>query len=262
MIFLSYTHADKPLVDEIARRLSQIFDKSTIFYDSWSIQPGDGIIDRMNAGLNNCKYFFFFVSKHSLQSKMVSLEWQNALLKATKGDTKIIPVRIDDVLLPAILLQTLYIDIFTQGIETGLRQILDVIEGRNTYRDGTQPGFQNIRAYVTYSLDKLNIEIRAEAYMEPHSRYLVLFDNTAEQLSWAVPGELMVEQGFNHAVPLEDGRQVNALLVARSSATSPGFPFVVEITAKTEVPIIFRGVMRIASREKFVSVPIITVHRP
>lgn len=99
MIFLSHTHADKALVDEIAGRLAKVFGKDAIFYDRWSIQPGDGIIDKMNAGLDNCRFFFFFVSKKSLQSGMVKLEWQNALLKATKGETKVIPVKVDDVLM-------------------------------------------------------------------------------------------------------------------------------------------------------------------
>lgn len=65
----------------------------------------------MNNGLSQCKFFFFFVSKNSLQSKMVSLEWQNAILKATRGEAKVIPVKIDDCLMPSILMQSLYIDV-------------------------------------------------------------------------------------------------------------------------------------------------------
>lgn len=56
-----------------------IFGQENVFYDSWSIQPGDGIIDQMNDGLTQCKLFFFFVSNNSLNSEMVKLEWQNAL---------------------------------------------------------------------------------------------------------------------------------------------------------------------------------------
>ena len=56
-----------------------IFGQENVFYDSWSIQPGDGIIDKMNDGLTQCKLFFFFVSNNSLNSEMVKLEWLNAL---------------------------------------------------------------------------------------------------------------------------------------------------------------------------------------
>lgn len=112
MIFISYTQKDKQIVDVIAQRLSAVFGRDNIFYDAWSIQPGDGIIDKMDKGLGNCKFFFFFVSKNSLMSQMVKLEWQNAIIKATKGEARIVPVKLDDVMMPNVLLQTLYIDIF------------------------------------------------------------------------------------------------------------------------------------------------------
>ena len=86
MIFISYTHKDKSIIDTIAQRLADVFGQENIFYDSWSIQPSDGIIDRMGEGLRDCKFFFFFVSKNSLLSEMVKLEWQNAIIKATKGE--------------------------------------------------------------------------------------------------------------------------------------------------------------------------------
>ena len=48
MIFLSHNHKDKVLVEQVAVRLKDIFGQDKVFYDSWSIQPGDGIIDKMN----------------------------------------------------------------------------------------------------------------------------------------------------------------------------------------------------------------------
>lgn len=103
MIFLSHNHKDKPIVENIARRLEPIFGRENIFYDSWSIQPGDGIIDEMNNGLEDCKFFFFFMSKNSLESGMVKLEWQNALMKKAKNELLFVPVRMDQSKQPAIL---------------------------------------------------------------------------------------------------------------------------------------------------------------
>ena len=147
MIFLSHTKNDKPVIEEIAIRLKAIFPDDEIFYDAWSIQPGDGIIDMMNKGLAKCRLFLFFVSKNSLASKMVELEWQNALFMATKGKIKVIPIKMDDCLMPPILLQSYYIDLFGQGIEVALRQIVDVISGGNIFRPGPQE-FSNLRAYA------------------------------------------------------------------------------------------------------------------
>ena len=94
MIFISHTKSDKALVEPVAIRLAQVFGKENIFYDSWSIQPGEGIIDKMNDALSKSRFFFFFVSKNSLNSNMVKLEWQNALYKQTRNQITLIPVKI------------------------------------------------------------------------------------------------------------------------------------------------------------------------
>lgn len=48
MIFISHTAKDKTIVEPIALRLAQVYGQNNVFYDSWPIQPGDGIIDKMN----------------------------------------------------------------------------------------------------------------------------------------------------------------------------------------------------------------------
>ncbi|HDO1330949.1 TPA: toll/interleukin-1 receptor domain-containing protein [Aeromonas veronii] len=63
MIFLSHNYNDKPVVEQIAIRLMQLFGQDKVFYDSWSIQPGDGIIDKMNKGLGDCELFLKIVCK-------------------------------------------------------------------------------------------------------------------------------------------------------------------------------------------------------
>ena len=163
MIFLSLNYKDKSIVEPIAVTLSKVFGINSVFYDSWSMQPGEGIIDKMNEGLEKCEYFFFFVSKNSLASNMVKLEWQNALYKATQNKVKLIPVKLDDCLMPAILLQTLYIDIYGKGLDYGLRQIVDVVNNKNTFSQGEQT-YENVRGYVTFihPNKEISLEIRAE----------------------------------------------------------------------------------------------------
>ena len=73
MIFLSHNSNDKPVVEQVALKLKNIYGQDKVFYDSWSIQPGEGIVDKMDEGLTNCRYFFFFVSGNSLKSNMVKL---------------------------------------------------------------------------------------------------------------------------------------------------------------------------------------------
>lgn len=70
MIFISYNHKDEQLVDMIARRLELEFGRDNIFYDKWSMQPGDSIIGKMNEGLEKFTTFFYFLSPNSLTSRL------------------------------------------------------------------------------------------------------------------------------------------------------------------------------------------------
>ena len=69
MIFISYNHNDENLVDMVARRLELEFGRNNIFYDKWSMQPGDSIIGKMNEGLEKFTTFHYFLSPNSLTSK-------------------------------------------------------------------------------------------------------------------------------------------------------------------------------------------------
>ncbi|NKB29770.1 MAG: TIR domain-containing protein [Rhodobacteraceae bacterium] len=145
-VFLSHTSADKPIVEPIALRLAEIFGRENVFYDSWSIQPGDGIIAKMNDGLTVPDFVFFFVSNRSLDSNMVKLEWQNALFKATNGQCKIIPIRVDDSAIPPIMSQNLYVDLFSHGLEVAISQVVNVAQGNSTFTP-QHLGFSNLKAF-------------------------------------------------------------------------------------------------------------------
>ena len=62
MIFISYNHNDEEIVDQIVKRLDFEFGRKNIFYDKWSIQPGDSIIGKMNEGIEKADVFFYFLS--------------------------------------------------------------------------------------------------------------------------------------------------------------------------------------------------------
>lgn len=164
MIFLSHNYKDKPVIEQVALKLSAIYGQQNVFYDSWSIQPGDGIIDKMEEGLTNCKFFFFFVSVNSLQSNMVKMEWQNAIFKAAQNSIKFIPIRMDSCNMPFLLTQNLYIDLFSNGLDVAIRQIVDVINGTNTYHTPAST-FHNLVAVKQRVGNKIHIECVAKYYL-------------------------------------------------------------------------------------------------
>lgn len=256
MIFLSHNHKDKVLVEQVAVRLRDIFGQDKVFYDSWSIQPGDGVIDKMNEALANCRLFLFFVSKNSLQSSMVKLEWQNAVMKSVRGDTRIIPVKLDDCLMPPILLQSLYVDVFGQGLEVALRQVVDVAEGRNTFGPGPQQ-FSNLRAYAYEEGGITMVQCRAEHYMEPVSNFMFLVANSEAEVSFQYKSGNFCNTGFNSGVQLNDGSTHNAQVIGVEKGTVPGFPFIVEIKSKGAAPVKLNGVMHEKKMNEWAMIPLV-----
>ncbi|HCU5990173.1 TPA: toll/interleukin-1 receptor domain-containing protein [Legionella pneumophila] len=254
MIFISHNQKDKQIIEPIALRLRDIFGEDKVFYDSWSIQPGDGIIDKMNQALGACKLFLFFVSKNSLQSNMVKLEWQNAIMKSTGTDIKIIPVKLDSCLMPPILMQSLYIDLFGQGLEVALRQIVDVAEGRNTFQSGAQH-FSNLRAYFYQEEEKTIIECHAEHFLEPISSFLVLVDNQEDEVSIKYRGSMFMDGRFQE-FKLDNGEVYNGKTLGIERGTLPGFPFVIEITPQKNAKVKLKRIMHQKSQNKWEQIPL------
>ncbi len=254
MIFLSHNTKDKPIVEPIAIRLSTIFGANNVFYDSWSIQPGDGIIDKMNEGIEKVKYFFLFISTNSLSSNMVKLEWQNALMKATQGKCKIIPVRLDGSLIPAILMQTLYLDLYTNGIEVVLKQIVDVVSGNSTFIPQHEH-FSNVEALIE-ARDTIMVTIQAKHFMEPTSMFIICIKNTENELSYQVLSDSVVELGFNKNIHISNGETYNGIYIHALRATTPQNPVIVNLTPKNNAKIQVEMVMKGENNHDFHSVPI------
>lgn len=259
MIFLSHNFKDKPIVEPIAIKLAEVFGMDNVFYDSWSIQPGEGIIDKMDHGLEQCKFFFFFVSKNSLDSKMVKLEWQNALYKATHNKVKLIPVKLDDCLMPAILLQTLYIDIYGKGMEFGFRQMIDVINNVSTF-DHSNQTYENLRGYILKESNdsEIYIQIRAEKYFEPLSRYILLFENSEDEISVDAINQIKMQgPEFLDHVQYGDNKFSNGIYFRFVDPTVPNFPINFLVKKLTSTPIRFNGIMRAVGENKIRTIPVI-----
>ncbi|WP_422091141.1 toll/interleukin-1 receptor domain-containing protein [Tenacibaculum ovolyticum] len=259
MIFLSHNYKDKPIVEPIALRLSNIYGTDKVFYDSWSMQPGDGIIDKMNDGLTDCLFFLFFVSKNSLASNMVKLEWQNALYKATQNKVKLIPVKLDDCLMPAILMQTLYIDIYGKGLDFGMTQIVDVLNNKNTFTP-TQQTYENVRGYILPSSTnkEIDLEIRAESYTEPVSKYIILIENPETEVSIDTTNQIKMQAPqFMQNINVADNYKCNGVYFRLSDSTVPGFPIKLKLKSKKEAPIKFKGIMRAVAENQIRMIPTI-----
>ncbi len=237
MIFLSHNYADKPVVEQVALRFAETFGQDNVFYDSWSIQPGEGIIEKMSSGLGECKFFFFFVSENSLKSKMVSLEWQNALMKATKEQCKIIPIRLDQSTLPPILSQNLYIDLYSVGLDAAIAQIADVINGVNTYKPPIQK-FSNI-CFSVSGTSHVTVTLKAKYYLEPIAAFVILLHNPEDEVTCKVEHDDLASVGFNKDVALNSGLVCNGYMAKIYRGLTPSMPMYILTSQQQRIPLRF-----------------------
>lgn len=254
-VFLSHTHSDKPVVEPLAIALQEILGKENVFYDTWSIQPGDGIIEKMNDGLSAPQFVFFFVSEASLKSKMVGLEWQNALWKATKGDCKIIPVRVDGSAMPSLLSQTLYIDLFANGIEVAKHQIISLIQGTK----GFEPQFSNF-SNLTWTatgtaLTEVTIKISVSRLMEPNPAFLILTDNDETQIEVSLADKAPHIGGFTKNIEVGSVTTNCFAISPFGGAITPKLPLYIKVKYLKGAGIVIHGVMHKTEHDKYSSIP-------
>ena len=259
MIFLSLDTRDRPVVEPIAIKLSTIYANEKVFYDGWTGQPCEGITGKNEQGLGKCEFFFFFVSKNSLNTGLVNLEWQNAIYKATNNEAQIIPVKLDDCFMPAILLQTLYIDMFGTGVDYGLRQMIDIIDKKQTLKL-VERTYENVRGYKILSKsinNELFLEVRAETYVEPISKYIVLLNHDEHEIEGKCLNNVLIQQVFVKDVEVGENYKSNGIFFELVRPIAPGFPIRFLIKSKTGTPIRFNGIMREISENKIRHIPII-----
>jgi len=259
MIFLSLNTQDKSIVEPIAIKLSAVYGNEKVFYDGWIDQPCEGIVGKKARVLEKCVFFFFFVSKNSLDSSLIKMEWQKAIYKTTNNQAQIIPVKLDDCFMPPVLLQTLYIDIFGSGIEYGLRQMVDVINKKNTLKLVEQT-YENVRGYKILSKsinNELYFEVHAETYVEPMSKYIVLLQHNEDEIDGKCLNNVLIQQVFVKEVEVGENYKSNGIFFDIVRPTTPGFPIKILIKSKTGIPLRFNGIMRQLSENKIRHIPII-----
>lgn len=255
MIFLSYSHGDKQLVDPIAHRIGRIFGQDRVFYDHWSIRPGDAIVDRMDSALAQCAFFVLFVSRTGMKSGMVRQEWQSAFIRLASGATRVIPIRLDDCVLPPLLQQYLYIDMFVHGAEVAVRQLTDAIGNAQAF--APPPAIvSNLKAKVSLVGRTVVVECFAEHYLEPSSGYMFVVDNAEAELAVEYRSGSLCTTRFLNGICLSDGTTHNAVCLQLERATSPGFPVVVAISPTTHAAVRLVGVMHERTRDTWVAIPV------
>lgn len=101
-IFLSHNHQDKDVATPLAARLRLV--GADVWLDDWEIKPGDSIVGKVNEALGLADTVLLLWSENAAHSRWVNSEMETAIARRlSDGSVRIIPVRLDDTELPALL---------------------------------------------------------------------------------------------------------------------------------------------------------------
>jgi hypothetical protein len=233
--FISYAHADQAVVEPYAVAAADEIGRANVFYDSWSVQPGDGIVNEMNDALERCTHFFLFMTASSLTSEMVKLEWQAGLFRRAAGDVRLIPVRLDGSTPPGLLLQLRYIDAFAHGEAAAVNDLRQVLRGAEVFAPA--PPIENLTAVVSRHGDgSAEIRIDVRTYMEPNPSFGIFVNGEAASIKVNAPSEYVV--GHTHGGGVApDGAELNTVIVDKQSPLVPGRPLIIELRRDPPGPV-------------------------
>jgi len=130
-IFISHSHVDKKrFVQRLALDLRDA--GAEVFYDDWSIKPGERLRNRISAGIKHCDYFVVVLSVRSVRSAWVKRELDEAMLLEIQGyGPCVVPVvigRLDHTSIPTDLLGLLWVDFRPGGEKRYRKGLITLLE--------------------------------------------------------------------------------------------------------------------------------------
>jgi len=108
-VFVSYSHSDKNFVDAVVAGL--IAQRFYVWLDERELKAGDSLLNSIAKALDQVDFVVAFVSPASQQSDWCAKELSIAMTgEVSRGVVAVIPVRIDNALMPPSLSDKVYVD--------------------------------------------------------------------------------------------------------------------------------------------------------
>ncbi len=187
-IFISYSHADKDFVDRLAIKL--VAKRIPVYVDRWELNIGDSITDKIQTAITEASYLIVVLSKNSVESNWCKRELNSGLgLELEQKRVMILPVLIEDCVIPLFLKDKLYAD-FRTSFEEGLDQIMKTVsnltaedkgrlhESENFYTDFTTSW--GIRGeHFEFHIDTVDFSISSDKPYTIYSNIVFIGNNNA-----------------------------------------------------------------------------------
>lgn len=114
-VFLSHSSADKDFVEEFAERL--VAEGFKVWLDVRDLHHGDSLIQAISRAVSSTDYIIAFISWNSVQSSWVTKELSWAMTREVEEhQIRVIPIVLDDCILPHYLRDKLYADFKSRTI--------------------------------------------------------------------------------------------------------------------------------------------------
>lgn len=127
LVFFSYSHADQEIVRAIASELRK--QEIDVWIDWQDIKYGANIVEAISTGLDSADFIAFFLSKNSLKSRWSVTELNAAMSRriSTRAGPIVLPILLEDVAVPALLRDVLYIDLRDRDISKAVQKLIETI---------------------------------------------------------------------------------------------------------------------------------------
>ena len=175
-IFISYSHADKAVVNNLAAHMVKC--NAQVWVDTWELNVGDSIIQRVQEAITSSDALLVVLSKASVESEWCKKELASGLIRELdERRVVVLPVLVEDCEIPLFLRDKMYADI-RDDFEGGLNAIMDAVarvsnphqsrvESDEGFTDwamdwGETDGLYNIRFTIVNSVSRHRITFLTE----------------------------------------------------------------------------------------------------
>lgn len=198
-VFMSYAPPDSEWVEAIASQLTSYGLK--IFFDKWSLGPGDVIVHEIEGAIRASASGIVIVSTAALASRRALQEYAALLGESDKRDLPVIPLLVGDADAPPFLASRLWRrlpPVHDPAFAVAVKEIALVIRGESPDSDDAAPGanFEPAMPSPPRPLTEPRQRMLAVCYAEPDQDYgqrLVRHLRQAGLPTWSIadirPGE-------------------------------------------------------------------------
>lgn len=154
-VFISYSTKDSEFVDQLS--IALVKNRINIWLDKWSMQPGDSLIDKIQAGISDSSFLLVVLSKNSTESEWCKKEINSGLMRELdEKKVVVIPILKESCNIPLFLKEKVYAD-FTTDFSDGLNSLIKPLSHLISEHMGRMKDDDTITDFATnWGLDTLD----------------------------------------------------------------------------------------------------------